>query len=53
MGASQQRQTVAVRAKQLIKLTFALRLDMAPFVIKHALLLYRLSGKEGGVAQCD
>lgn len=53
MGDSQQRETDAVCAKQLIKLTFAVSSEIGPFIIKQTLLLYLFSGKEGGVAQCD
>lgn len=53
MGASQQRETAAVRAKQMIKLNFAVSLEIAPFIIKQTLLLYLFPGEEGGVAQCD
>lgn len=34
MGASQQRKTAAVRAKQLIKLIFAVSSEIAPSIIK-------------------
>lgn len=53
MGASQQGETAAVRAKQLIKLTFAVSLETGPFIIKQTLLLYLFSSEEGGVPQCD
>jgi len=52
-GASQQRKTAAVRAKQVIKLAFAVSSEIAPFIIKQTLLLYLFLGEEGGVAQCD
>ena len=42
-----------MRAKQVIKLAFAVSSEIAPFIIKQTLLLYLFLGEEGGVAQCD